>query len=124
MIADQLPESGQVRVGKLQAPNGDAAHTDAVKVRAKELLRLGLCDLDEAQRPRLPARLAGPAQGDVLHLNPRRERRLMLERTAQRQADPERMKRLTRGMLSVSSRSTHICVAQLTSASSLEPPKQ
>jgi len=40
MIADQLPEGGQVRVGKLQAPNGDAAYTDPVKVQAKEVLSM------------------------------------------------------------------------------------
>ncbi len=100
MIADQLPEDGRMRVSKLEAPNGDPALTQALKARAKELARLGLAT--EEKRPGLSAKVLAfqPDWQDrlkamELHLNVRK--RLMLERTAQRQAELERaMKRLAR----------------------------
>ena len=102
MIADQLPEGGRVRVAKLEAPNGDPALTPAVKARAKELARLGLAT--ETKRPGLGAKVLAfqPDWQDrlkamELHLNVRK--RLMMERTAQRQAELERaMRRLAQGV--------------------------
>jgi type IV secretory pathway VirD2 relaxase len=103
MIAGQLPEDGQVRVAKLEAPNGDPALTQAVKARAKELARLGLAT--EAKRRGIGDKVLAfqPDWQDrlkamELHLNVRK--RLMVERTAQRHAELERvMKRLARGVL-------------------------
>jgi hypothetical protein len=100
MIAGQLPEDGRVRVAKLEAPNGDPAQ--AVKARAKELARMGLAT--EAKRRGIGDKVLAfqPDWQDrlkamELHLNVRK--RLVLERTAQRQAELERaMKRLTRGI--------------------------
>ncbi len=102
MIADQLPEDGRVRVAKLEAPNGDPALTQAVKARAKELARLGLATEEKnwglgakvlAFQPDWQDRL----KAMELHLNVRK--RLMVERTAQRQAELERaMRRLARGV--------------------------
>ncbi len=102
MIADQLPEDGCVRVAKLTAPNGDPALTLALKARAKELARLGLAT--EARRPGRADKILAfqPDWQDrlkamELHLNVRK--RLMVERTAQRQAELERaLKRLARGV--------------------------
>jgi hypothetical protein len=42
LIADQLPQTGVVRIADLTAPNRDPALTQALKARAKELERLGL----------------------------------------------------------------------------------
>jgi type IV secretory pathway VirD2 relaxase len=102
MIADQLPEDGRARMAKLEAPNGDPALTQALKARAKELARLGLAS--EEQRPGLGAKVLAfqpdwqeRLKAMELHLNVRK--RLMVERTAQRQADLERaMRRLARGV--------------------------
>ncbi len=102
MIADQLPEDGRVRVTKLEAPSGDPAVTQALKARAKELARLGLAA--EEKRLGLGAKVLAfqPDWQDrlkamELHLNVRK--RLMVERTAQLQAELERaMKQMTRGM--------------------------
>ena len=103
MIAGQLPDDGRVRAAKLEAPNGDPALTQAVKARAKELARMGLAtetkrrgigDKVLAFQPDWQDRL----KAIELHLNVRK--RLMVERTAQRQAELERaMKRLARGIL-------------------------
>jgi type IV secretory pathway VirD2 relaxase len=102
IIANQLPEDGRAQVAKLEAPNGDPVLTQAVKARAKELARLGLAS--EEKRRGLGARVLAfqPDWQDrlkamELHLNVRK--RLMMERTAQRQAELERaMQRLVRGV--------------------------
>jgi type IV secretory pathway VirD2 relaxase len=102
MIAGQLPDDGRVRAAKLEAPNGDPALTQALKARAKELARMGLAT--EEKRRGMGAKVLAfqPDWQDrlkamELHLNVRK--RLMVERTAQRQAELERaMKRLTRGV--------------------------
>lgn len=102
MIADQLPEDGRLHVAKLQAPNGDPSVTQAVKARAKELARLGLAT--EEKRTGLGAKVLAfqPDWQDrlkamELHLNVRK--RLVLERTSQRQAELERaLRQLARGV--------------------------
>lgn len=91
-----------MRIAKLEAPNGDPALTQAVKARAKELARMGLAS--EEKRPGLGAKVLAfqPDWQDQLkamelHLNVRK--RMMVERTAQRQAELERsMQRLARGV--------------------------
>lgn len=98
LIAGQLPESGQVRVAKLEAPNGDPALTQALKARAKELARLGLATEVKrnvlAFQPDWQDRLTAME----LHLDVRK--RLMLERTLQRQAELDPLaKQLSRGLL-------------------------
>jgi type IV secretory pathway VirD2 relaxase len=102
MIAGQLPKDGRARVSKLEAPNGDPALTQAVTARAKELARLGLAT--EEKRRGIGAKVLAfqPDWQDrlkamELHLNVRK--RLMVERTVQRQEELERaMRRLTRGV--------------------------
>lgn len=96
MISAQLPEGGALRIGGLEAPNGDPALTQALKARAHELKRMGLAH--EAKRntlafvPDWRKRL----QAMELHLNIRR--RVVQERTLAKHAELGRVMRdLTRG---------------------------
>lgn len=82
MIAAQLPSDRTIRIAKMQAPNGDADMTRALKARARELQRMGLAreagrnvlTFNHDWRDRLAAM--------ELHLDARK--RLMQERALQR----------------------------------------
>lgn len=98
LIADQLPESGQVRVARLQAPNGDPTLTQALKARAQELARLGLAT--EVKRNVLAFQPDWQDRLKVLELHLDVRKRLMLERTLQRQAALDPLaKQLSRGLM-------------------------
>ncbi len=88
VLAGQLPPDGCVRVSALDAPDGGAELTQALRARARELARLGLATETArgvlAFTPDWQDRL----KAMELHLNIRK--RVMLERTAQREAEATR----------------------------------
>lgn len=91
VIAAQLPESHQVVVGRLKAPNNDPHLTAAVRSRTKELQRLGL-----AQEVRRGVVQFEPGWQDrlkamELHLDIRKQ--LMAERQLAQQIERERLAR-------------------------------
>jgi hypothetical protein len=94
VLAGQLPEDGRVRVSALDAldaldaPDGGPELTQALRARARELARLGLATETArgvlAFTPDWQDRL----KAMELHLNVRK--RVMLERTTQREAEATR----------------------------------
>lgn len=98
MIATQLPEDRTVRVASLEAPNGDPSMTRALKDRARELQRMGLAQEIKRNVLAFTPGWQDDLRAMELHLDIRK--RVVLERTLQKQAGLERaMKPLGRGLL-------------------------
>lgn len=98
MIAQQLPEDRTVRIASLEAPDGDPSTTLALKARARELQRMGL--VEEVKRNVLAFTPGWHDRLRAMELHLDIRKRVVLERTLQKQVGPERtMKGLTRGLL-------------------------
>ena len=83
MIAAQLPEDLEVRIARLEAPNGDPHTTLALKARARELQRMGLAKEVKRNVLAFEPNWRDRLQAMELHLDIRK--RLMRERAPQRQ---------------------------------------
>jgi type IV secretory pathway VirD2 relaxase len=97
LIAGQLPADNVIRLSRLAAPH-DPVLTQALKARAKELRRLGLAS--EVKRNVLAFQPDWQDRLKALELHLDVRKRLMLERTLQRQAELDPLaKQLSRGLL-------------------------
>lgn len=83
MIAAQLPEDQKLRIGRLEAPNGDPHTTLALKARARELQRMGLAQEVKRNVLAFEPNWRDRLQAMELHLDIRK--RVMRERDVQRQ---------------------------------------
>ncbi len=79
LIEGQASEDGGLRLSQLTAPNGDAAMTNALKARARELERLGLAHEESRGLLRLAPGWRDQLSAMELHLDIRK--RLVQERT-------------------------------------------
>ena len=82
MIAAQLPEDQKLRIGRLEAPNGDPHTTLALKARARELQRMGLAQEVKRNLLAFEPNWRDRLQAMELHLDIRK--RVMRERDVQR----------------------------------------
>ncbi len=98
MIAAQLPEDRTVKVANLNAIDGDAAVTKAIRARARELQRMGLAEEVKRNVFSFKADWRDRLQAMEMHLDIRK--RVVQERILQRQAQQQfALKNLTRGLL-------------------------
>lgn len=97
LIAGQLPADNVIRLSRLEAPH-EPVLTQALKARARELRRLGLAT--EVKRNVLAFQSDWQDRLKALELHLDVRKRLMLERTLQRQAALDPLaKQLSRGLL-------------------------